>query len=746
MLYGRLDGLRARAKNELTKTLRESPGGNLSAGTERDVSAAHYNRQLAQYSAVEAGLCFGRLDFDNGEARHIGLIGIFDEDNEYEPLLMDWRAPAARPFYLATGANPLDVHRRRHIKTRMRKVVDIDDEVLDITAEAKGRQSRHGDGLTGETVLLAALNASRTGRMKDIVQTIQAEQDRIIRADLSGVLVVQGGPGTGKTAVALHRAAYLLYTHRDMLTRRGVLIVGPNQTFLHYIGEVLPSLGETSVLMATLGELYPGVVATGQESPEAAAIKGGLGFLDVLKAAVRDRQEAPEEPIEIMFERQPLVLKPSECRGIVGRGRRSRRLHNLARPLVERELLERLTSKVAGKLGREFLDSGDLADIRAELRAEEEVRAAMDRLWPVLTPEQLLRDLFSDPDRLERAAPGLTEAERKLLLREPDAPWTPADVPLLDEAMELLGVDDRAEKAAERRRQEQRRAYAQGVLDILDLDDAADPEMLMGYNLLSAEQLADRYDEVDTRTAAERAATDRTWTFGHVIVDEAQELSPMAWRLLMRRSPSRSMTLVGDIAQTGDLAGANSWQEVLGPYVRERWKLTQLTVNYRTPREIMDVAAEVLAELPAGLTPPSSVRDSGHTPWSRRVDRGELGKRLAEVVLAELAEVGEGRIGVIVPAAEVAELGEAVLEAVPTAAVGESPELENQVVLMSTRQAKGLEFDAVLVVDPAEILAESPRGANDLYVALTRATQRLGVVHTGELPPALRGLTQVPAS
>ncbi|WP_086782204.1 HelD family protein [Crossiella equi] len=743
MLYGRLDTLRAQARTGLAKTLREAPGGNLSAGTERDVSAAHFNRQLAQYSSVEAGLCFGRLDHEDGETRHIGLIGIFDEEHDYDVLLMDWRAPAARPFYLATGANPLGVHRRRHIKTRMRKVVDLDDEVLDITAEGTGRQSKHGDGLTGETTLLAALNASRTGRMKDIVQTIQAEQDRIIRADLSGVLVVQGGPGTGKTAVALHRAAYLLYTHRDILTRRGVLIVGPNHTFLHYIGEVLPSLGETSVLMATMGELYPGVSAKGQESAEAAALKGSLDFLEVLKRAVKDRQEPPERTIEVIHDRQKLLLRPSECRTIVNKARRSRRLHNLARPIIERELVDKLANKIANKLGREFLDAGDMADIRAELRAEPEIREAMDILWPVLTPEQLLRDLFSDEDRLASAAPELTAEQRALLLREHDAEWTPADVPLLDEAVELLGVDDREEKAREKRKAAQRRAYAQGVLDILDLDDNADPEMLMAYNLLSADELADRYEEVDTRTAAERAATDRTWTFGHVIVDEAQELSPMAWRLLMRRSPSRSMTLVGDIAQTGDLAGADSWQQVLGPYVERRWKRTELTVNYRTPREIMDVAAQVLAGLPADVSPPSSVRDSGHEPWALRVPEPDLAKHVGEAVLRELEAVGEGRVGVIVPAEAVAELGAAVAEVFPDAAVGEDPELQNQVVLMSTRQAKGLEFDSVLVVDPAEIIAESARGANDLYVALTRATQRLGVVHTGELPEALRGLTQL---
>jgi len=261
MLYGHLDGLRDRAQGRLAQTLRQT-GGTPQARTERDVNAVMYTQRIAQLDAAENGLCFGRIDFHDAEPRYVGRMGIRDEADDYQPLLLDWRAPAARPFYLATPVSPDGVRRRRHIKTLRREVIRLDDEVLDL-ADA-GRDGLT-DGLTGEAALLAALNASRTGQMSDIVETIQVEQDWIIRSPHKGVLVVQGGPGTGKTAVALHRAAFLLYTYREQLARRAVLVIGPNPTFLRYVGQVLPSLGETSVLMSTIADLYPGVTARRDE-------------------------------------------------------------------------------------------------------------------------------------------------------------------------------------------------------------------------------------------------------------------------------------------------------------------------------------------------------------------------------------------------------------------------------------------------------------------------------------------------
>jgi DNA helicase IV len=731
MLYRKLDAERETAQRRLTTTLRQT-GGTPQARTERDVSTAMYTERLAQLGSVEQGLCFGRLDFEadsDDDTAYIGRLGLFDEDDEYQPLLVDWRAPVARPFYLATAASPEGVRRRRHIRSLSRKVVGFDDEILDLSAADQGQDL----GLAGEAALLAALERKRTGAMSDIVATIQVEQDRIIRAGLNGALVVQGGPGTGKTAVALHRAAYLLYTFRQQLTTRGVLVVGPNSTFLRYIGQVLPSLGETGVLLATVGQLYPGVTADGVDTREAAEVKGRASMVDILAAAVRDRQRVPEPVLEIEVEREILRLDRKTCTEARARARRSRRPHNQARRIFVAELLNALTRQVARRLGEDLLDPRDLDDIKAELTADANIAKAMDSLWPTLTPEQLLDDLFADRERLGSAAgKRLTEAECGSLVRPRESLWTPADVPLLDELAELLGEDDTEARAAEARREREERAYAEGVLDILEQDEEIiDEELLRVSDVLDAELFAERQQRRSEMTAAQRAAQDRTWTFGHVIVDEAQELSAMDWRVLMRRCPSRSMTLVGDVAQTGAPGGARSWDAVLSPYVADRWRLEELTVNYRTPAEIMTVAARVLAEVNPELEAPISVRETGFAPWRVRLEPAELAGRIGSLVDGELEAVDGGTVAVLCPAGRIGEL---------RAALKLDDMDDSRVSLMSVDRAKGLEFDAVVLVSPDEIVAESPRGLNDLYVALTRATRRLGVVQTGDDLSVLSGV------
>ncbi|HJW59889.1 MAG TPA: helicase, partial [Actinomycetota bacterium] len=350
-------------------------------------------------AAAEHGLCFGRLDHADGSHLYIGRLGLLDDDRE--PLLVDWRAPAAQPFYRATWATPSGVVRRRHLRTRGRTVLGIEDDVLN--PELLSDDER--EGLTGEAALLAALTASRTGRMSDIVATIQAEQDRIIRADLPGVLVVQGGPGTGKTAVALHRAAYLLYTHRQRLARRGVLVVGPNPTFLRYIEQVLPSLGETDVLLSTVGGLFPGVAATGQEPLEVAAVKGDPRMVGVLAAAITDRQQVPDADVVVEVGGVRLRLDPATCAEARRRARAAGTPHNEARSVFRRELVLALADQMVAALTRDLpevdlpdddllvdlfpderLLDPDLDEIRAELGANPAVRSAVDRLWPKLTP------------------------------------------------------------------------------------------------------------------------------------------------------------------------------------------------------------------------------------------------------------------------------------------------------------------------------------------------------------------------
>jgi DNA helicase IV len=761
VLYGHLDALREEASAQLTKALLQT-GGTPADRSHRDSATALYSDRIAQYSAVENGLCFGRLDFADGERRYIGRIGIFDEEHDYEPLLIDWRAPASRPFYLATAAAPDGVKRRRHIRTDRRQVTGLDDEVLDLS-EAHGTGRGAHDGVTGEAALLSALNASRTGRMKDIVETIQAEQDHVIRADLNGVLVVQGGPGTGKTAVALHRAAYLLYTHRQMLSSRVVLIVGPNTTFLKYISQVLPSLAETGVLLGTMGDLFPGVVAHREETARIAEIKGRGEMVGVLAAAVQDRQRVPDEPLTLhldLLDGAPVMLDPAVIEDAGDRARRTGKLHNLARPTFDTEIIHALSLLVADTIGidpyaddplgggdapgdPQLLDEADLAEIRRELRGEAQVLAALDWLWPILTPQQLVAGLFASSARLTAAG---ASPELK---RSPKEGWTPADVPLLDEAAELLGEDDTVREILEERRRKQQIAYAEGALEIafgsrsIDLEDEDDPELLSVTDMLEADRLADRQDDTEALTPAERAAADRKWAFGHVIVDEAQELSAMAWRLLMRRCPSRSMTVVGDVAQTGDLGGASAWGDALDAYVGNRWRLRELTVNYRTPTEIMAVAAGVLAGIDPALEPPRSVREAGVDPWIRGVAPSRLAEALAEAVQQEAAAAGEGRLGVIIPGGLFPDLVPAVLKTVPEAAIGDQPDLSSSVVVLTVKQAKGLEFDSVIVVDPERIVEESPRGANDLYVALTRATQRLGILHPGSLPDSLHAVVGI---
>ncbi|HEY2522866.1 MAG TPA: helicase, partial [Streptosporangiaceae bacterium] len=378
MLYGLLDAARARSEKALDEVHGRGGGGTFAARMEREVSAVEQARRLSQLNGVERGLCFGRMDDTDSRTFYIGRIGL--HDGEYEPVLIDWRAPAARPFYAATPNDPAGLVRRRHLYTRGRTVTGLDDEVFDLDRMSEADRS----GLVGEAMLLASVRRGRTGRMSDVVATIQAEQDRVIRSSLAGVLVVQGGPGTGKTVAALHRAAYLLYTHRRTLERRGVLIVGPNSTFLRYISQVLPSLGETDVVLASLGELFPGVRATAPEDPEAAVIKGDLRMIKVLRAAVRDRQRVPRQDLALRVDGVPITVPADLVERARIRARGMRRPHNVARKLFATEMLDAIARAEAVALGRS-LDDDDLPYVRARLWDEDPVRSALDQLWPFLT-------------------------------------------------------------------------------------------------------------------------------------------------------------------------------------------------------------------------------------------------------------------------------------------------------------------------------------------------------------------------
>ncbi|MEE6274041.1 AAA family ATPase [Georgenia sp. MJ206] len=714
--YARLDQLRADYRERLVAVRRAGPSGSPQNRSERDAFAAHYEDTLARLDQVENRLVFGRLDLADATRRYIGRIGL--SDAEHDSLLIDWRAPAARPFYQATAANPDDVVRRRHLMTRARSVVGAEDELLD--AEAPDVE-----GLTGEGALFAAMSAAREGRMADIVATIQAEQDRIIRSPREGILVVQGGPGTGKTAVALHRAAYLLYTHRERLERSGVLLVGPSRVFLRYIEQVLPSLGESDVVATTLEDLLADVPAPGTEDEAAAEVKGRAVMADVLRRAVRALPRGLAAPVALDVDGETVVLEPEDVRRAQERARRTGKPHNVARKTYANAVLEQLVRRWALDKGLD-VDS-ERGYLLASLREAPDARREINLRWMPTEPAQLLRRLYADPELLGRHGHGLTRRERALLRREPDAPWTPADLPLLDELATLLGELERPEAERARRARAAERAaevaYAEHAIAADDL----------GGGMVDAATLAGRFTERDARlTTAERALGDRAWTYGHIVVDEAQELSPMAWRALLRRCPTRSMTLVGDLDQRSGHVRARSWTDVLGIAAKDHLREEALTINYRTPSRVMDAAASVLRAQGAALAVPA--RSARDVPDSLRATRTGLAG-LPGVVAAELAELSEGRLAVVVPAGRTAEVHELLaprLDGVLGAPGGDP--LAARALVVDPVAAKGLEFDVVVLLEPAEVLATGP---GDLYVAMTRPTRRLHVVHSGDLPGGL---------
>ncbi len=742
-LYRHLDTLRERARRALDQVRRApfvpTPGGR----TERDAFDALHTERLRQLSAVEERLAFGRLDLGGGQTRYVGRIGLSDENQSQ--LLVDWRAPAASAFYQATAAAPDGVVRRRHIALRGRSVTGLDDEVLD--GDALAADGRVLSTVTGEGALMSALTAHRTDRMRDIVATLQAEQDRIVRAPLDGVLVVQGGPGTGKTAVALHRAAYLLYTHRDRISGSGVLIVGPSAVFLRYIEQVLPSLGETGVVMLTPGQLMPGLDTTAVDRDEVAVLKGDLRMASVIRSAVRARQRTLPGPVRLVVGGDELVLQPRVVADARGRARQTGRPHNEARLTFVRQVLADLAGQLAEARGVET-DDGEREDLLAELRDTRAVRREVNLLWMPLTAPGLVGDLLTRPDRLAVAADGtLTPAEQELLHRGRDLPWTVSDVPLLDEAAELIGPDvaeAAAARAAERTAAAERAEAVAFARSVLRESGAA-------ASMMTPEMLADRFAEsAPVGSLAERARTDRSWAFGHAVIDEAQELSSMQWRAIVRRVPSRSLTVVGDVAQTGSAAGTGSWAAALEPHATGRWRVEELTVNYRTPSVVMDLATGLLSAHGIEVTSPRAAREGQWPPLAVPLPGADpeilVGAALA-VLAADDEALGGGRFAVIVPRASYPQVrGQFATGLADHAAGGD---LTDRVDILTVDSVKGLEFDAVVVLEPAAVMAESRRGVSDLYVALTRPTQRLTLVHSADLPPgldAVAGLSTLPAS
>jgi DNA helicase IV len=777
--HERLDAMREAARAVSSEVLALGAGGTFANRVERDVRVELSERRLAQLRVGDASVCFGRLDMaDDDERFYVGRIGISDEEGD--PLVVDWRAPVAEPFYRATPAEPLGVVRRRHFMFRGRRLTGIDDELLD-------RQAAGNDDLVlmGEGALIAGLERGRTGRMADIVATIQAEQDAVIRSDLAGALVVQGGAGTGKTAVALHRAAYLLFSHRVRLEREGVLLVGPNTVFLRYIEQVLPSLGEYTVTLATPAALYAGSARpTGTDAPAVAALKGDRRMVDVLAEAVRTRERPLRKAVEVEFRGQRVVIGREESRQLVAAIQSTAGTHNSRRAVLEQRLSRllfrawRRAAEAAAAAGRRSaLTDADRAEaaeeLSSELRRIPAVREALERMWPVLSPEQLLNDLFGTPPLLRRAAERVLRHDEIVSLQraragsEDTVSWTEADIPLLDEAATLLGP-----RRAARSQRARRRRGETGEDDSWMLDRATGEQLpdcpVCGSQLTwqggsrpwSCERCGRDFASDQVLSPGEQATlfqlrgrVGQSFSpsvvvpppkgarfYGHAVVDEAQTLSAMQWRSLARRVPSGSFTIAGDLGQASGAGSPQRWEDVLDLLPgRSRARVEELTVNYRTPAEVMEVAVPVLALAAPELSPPRSARRSGARP--EVTETRSLGPAVATAAAAERHAIGDGKVAVIAPAALVAELA-AHLEA-PHAgsealSSGEADRiLDAPLAVLSVAAARGLEFDSVVLVEPAAIVSEEAVGLRALYVAMTRTTRRLHIVHAEALPPVL---------
>ena len=686
--YACLEANRTRAA-DLQKMVEVGRGGTEQARFERDVIWDTVLMRLQQLDLGDQSLAFGRIDLaaeapeapeasvagEPGETYYIGRIAVSDEEND--PVVVDWRAPVAEPFYRATGREPMGLSRRRHFISRGPTLLGVEDEYFGDAALELGLDEMADDELSGRGALVAAIEAPRTGLLGDIVATIQGEQDEVIRADLPGVLVVQGGPGTGKTVVALHRAAYLLYTHRFPLEGQGVLVVGPNRLFLGYIEQVLPSLGEAGVELAVLADLVGDAQVRGRDSGVPARIKGDLRMVDVIIKALRDRQRPLRRELEIGLGIRTLRFTVQQSERVTKAARQRFRTHNAARKFVEAELFEALADSVTPSL--------DPDHVRDQLRYETPVREALEWMWPVLTPTQVLHDLYGSTALLRSAAGRwFDEAQHATLHRErrehiDDVVFTVNDVPLLDEARARLGP------------------------------------------------------------RPGRARTDEVRTFGHIVVDEAQDLSPMELRSLTRRSLNGSMTVVGDIAQSTGAWAHDSWDELLDHLPDRRpARSSVLSVGYRIPQPLMDAAAGVLAEAAPQLEPPSAVRKAGEAPVVVPVDRPEdLAASVAVEVRRQLGHPERGAIAVITAATMVDSMATALEAAGIEFGRATRQGLRQDVTLVPIGLVKGLELDASVLVEPAAIVAEEPQGMRSLYVGLTRSTKRLSIVHAAPLPTAL---------
>ena len=691
------DGL-ARGRTDRTGDVRDE---ELTGLFERDALVFNAARRRSTLDTQYEGLVFGRLDLDHAlsdearapdrETRYIGRLGVRDDD--YEPLVVDWRAPAAAAFYRATPVEPMDVLRRRVLRCKGADVVGVEDDLM--VPEAPDDLVVVGDG-----ALLAALTRSRGAQMRDIVATIQRHQDEAIRASARGITEITGGPGTGKTVVALHRAAYLLYSDRRRFESGGILVVGPSSAYTAYIERVLPSLGEESVTLRSLGDVVDGVTATRLDPPEVAAIKGSLRIRRLLARAAADAPpEAPESFRAFVNGKAVRVDAPAldRIRAQVLRNHQ----RNLSAKAVQSALAEAAWASVR---------EGDRAEFMDRFEDHLEVDAFLAAWWPQVDPRDVLLWL-ADPARVRQHGAGVLSPEECDLLAASMqhalavGSWSAADAALVDDLAARLGpVQDGPTEE-------------RGFYEIEEFEDVSQfgvAEVRAGLDSRAVGTKSSRTAPVDPRELLLQGRIEGPGDYAHVLVDEAQDLSPMQWRMLGRRGRYSSWTVVGDAAQASwpdAVEAGRAREEAFGAQER---RLFHMDTNYRNAREIFDYAAQVVRASVPDADIPQAVRETGVEPVDVAVPGGGWRAAATAAVESLLDEV-EGSIAVITPvryAAELAELGA----------------LSDRVGVIDPMSTKGLEYDATVVVDPDEIAAESPGGVRVLYVALTRAAHRMTVL------------------
>lgn len=689
----------ARGRTDRTGEAREEEVTGL---FERDALVFNAGRRRQSLETQYEGLVFGRLDLehdkpdergDTREVRYIGRLGV--RDDRYEPLVIDWRAPAAAPFYRATPVDPLGVIRRRVLRCRDSRVLGVEDDLM--VAEAPDGMVIVGDG-----ALMAALTRSRGSRMRDIVATIQRHQDEAIRADSAGVTEITGGPGTGKTVVALHRAAYLLYSQRRKFEAGGILVVGPSAAYTAYIERVLPSLGEDSVTLRSLGDLLDGMTATRLDAPGAAQVKGATRIRQVLARAARDIAPDAATQFRAMVGGHPIRIDAQELTRIRRQVLRHHQ-HNAAASAATAALAEAAWSQVG---------SGEKPDFIDRFTDHREVEAFVRDWWRPIDPREVLLWLGAE-ERVSTYARGILSPEQTALLRDSmqvalsTGTWSVADVALVDDVLSRLGTVPEAPR-------EER-----GFYEIEELDTFGVPELGVQQRIPVAD-VSYLITPSDPRERLLVGRVTRSDDYAHVLVDEAQDLSPMQWRMLGRRGRYASWTVVGDAAQSSwplPQEAVSARDEAFGSKRRRRF---HMSTNYRNAREIFDYAAAQILPVVPDADIPEAVRETGVRPVELTATPDTLLDAVRGATKSLLEEV-EGSIAVITP-----ERHRHLLDAIPREAPG-------RVILADPMSTKGLEHDATVVVDPAEIIAKSPGGARVLYVALTRAAHRMTVVEVHDV-------------